>query len=563
MGPSAVANQCVVGALATWAQMHTGDPRWNHPPALFGNAIDLFGVARAQGFADSSQPAPGEMVVYGTIPLPRPELVAVPPGCEGRRGRSGHLVCGGGCDALFRRSLDRVEHPGSDGQVSDGNELRSGASPEAGELDQLRAFNAALERRLAQAPPFEAADPGQLRAAAYEGRGTMPPPEFLPQARDLTVPGRGGDIRLRVLRPEAHPAVGIYLHLHGGGWVLGGCDLQDPPLFELAQATGLVAVSVAYRLAPEHPYPAAPDDCEDAALWVLEHGPAELDAPGVFAIGGESAGANLGVVTLLRLRDRHHLDHAFQAAALLYGCYDVSMTPSQRLWGDRRLPLTTSSISWFADQYTPGLGAEERRAPDVSPLYAPLQDMPPALFSVGQLDPLLDDTLFIAARWRAAGREAELHVYPECPHGFARFPLAAASRCNRAEHAFLNRRLQGHEGGEMTDPSVVATECLRSWTIGDFDRARALIADDITFAGPFGTATGADAYMSGLQRFHQRGVLSAEIHKVFHDADEVCIFYDLCTRTGTGVVPSAAWYRIGPDGRISSVRVLFDPRPLT
>jgi acetyl esterase len=138
-----------------------------------------------------------------------------------------------------------------------------------------------------------------------------------------------------VLAPEV-PARGIYLHPHGGGWVLGDCDLQDPLLWDLAQATGLCVASVGYRLAPEHPYPAAPDDCEDAALWLLEHGPVELDTPAVFVVGGESAGANLSVITLLRLRDRHAIMSAFRAASVIYGCYDVSMTPSQRLWGERR-----------------------------------------------------------------------------------------------------------------------------------------------------------------------------------------------------------------------------------
>jgi acetyl esterase/lipase len=98
---------------------------------------------------------------------------------------------------------------------------------------------------------------------------------------------------------------------------------------------------------------------------------------------------------------------AFKASVLLYGCYDVSMTPSQRLWGDRRLRLTMRSIRWFADQHAGALDEEQRRAPDVSPLNADLRDLPPALFSVGTLDPLPDDSPFMAARWQAAGNEAE------------------------------------------------------------------------------------------------------------------------------------------------------------
>ncbi len=183
-------------------------------------------------------------------------------------------------------------------------------------IAELRAFTLEFERRLAGAAPIESVPVAASRAAGREGRGTIPPPVFLPQARDMFVAGRAGEIRLRVLAPQRDTR-GIYLHLHGGGWVLGDCDLQDSQLWDLVQATGLCVASVAYRLAPEHPYPAGPDDCEDAALWLLEHGPAELDAPPLFAIGGDSAGAHLSIITLLRLRDQHQITGAFRAANLL------------------------------------------------------------------------------------------------------------------------------------------------------------------------------------------------------------------------------------------------------
>src|SRR5260370_14285240 len=112
------------------------------------------------------------------------------------------------------------------------------------------------------------------------------------------------------------------------------------------------------------------------------------------------------------------------------------MTPTQRLWGDRRLPLTTSSIRWFADQYAPALNDDERRAPDISPLYADLHDLPPALFSVGALDPLLDDSPFMSQRWRAARHETRLTGYPEAPHRFLRLPVRAARVLLRAQHTF-------------------------------------------------------------------------------------------------------------------------------
>jgi len=205
----------------------------------------------------------------------------------------------------------------------------------------------------------------------------------------------------------------------------------------VADEAGLVGVSVDYRLAPEHPYPAAQDDCEDAALWLLEHGPSELGVPARYTIGGESAGGHLSVSTLLRLRDRHGITGAFAGANLVFGAFDLSGTPSRRHWGDRPLVLTDSGMNWFTECFLPGLDLAGRRDPDISPLYADLRGMPPALFTIGTADPLLDDSLFMAARWQAAGNTAELRVYEEGCHAFTAFPLEVAQLANQAQLAFL------------------------------------------------------------------------------------------------------------------------------
>jgi len=139
-------------------------------------------------------------------------------------------------------------------------------------LEETRALNAQIERELSTQPSVDTLPPEVTRRARREGRGIFPPPVFLPQARDLHIPGRGGDIPLRILAPQTGAPTGVYLHLHGGGWTLGDHDLQDGALWELVEATGMAAVSVGYRLAPEHPYPAGPDDCEDAALWLVDRG---------------------------------------------------------------------------------------------------------------------------------------------------------------------------------------------------------------------------------------------------------------------------------------------------
>jgi ketosteroid isomerase-like protein len=113
----------------------------------------------------------------------------------------------------------------------------------------------------------------------------------------------------------------------------------------------------------------------------------------------------------------------------------------------------------------------------------------------------------------------------------------------------------------MTDAKSVASDCLKAWTNGDFDTARALIHDQIKFAGPFATAEGAEAYLAGLRRFGDRGVRTAEIRRVFQDNDEACLIYDLVTDTPAGRIPTAGWYQLR-DGKIVAVRAFFDARPL-
>jgi len=308
-------------------------------------------------------------------------------------------------------------------------------------LAETRAFNAELERLLATVPSVHTVPAEQTRRARREGRGIYPAPVFLPKARTLEIDGPGGPITLRIIAPEREPA-GAFLHIHGGGWTLGQNDMQDPRLDRLARETGLTVVSVGYRLAPENPYPAAPDDCEAAALWLLgEEGKATLGGASVLAIGGDSAGGHLATVTLLRLRDRHEITGAFRAAVLQYGGFDLSMTPSQRLWGERNLVLSAPILNWFGDQFLPMHDREERRHPDISPLFAELSGMPPAIFTVGTQDPLLDDTLFMEVRWRAAGNATELRIWPEAPHGFISLPMTVADAAMSAEYDFLRRTL--------------------------------------------------------------------------------------------------------------------------
>lgn len=287
---------------------------------------------------------------------------------------------------------------------------------------ETKEFNEALAAMLATQPSLpEVDDAPQIRADREAGKGAFPVPVRLAEGVDRTVPGRAGDIPVRVFRPG--DVRGVLLHLHGGGWTLGTADAQDALLWELAQSAGVAVVSVDYRLAPEHPYPAGPDDCEDAARWLIAEAATEFGTDRL-VIAGESAGAHLAAVTLLRLGDRAR---AFAAAQLTFGVFDLTMTPSQRQGHDKLL-IPTETMRWFYEQFLPGRGAEECRAPDISPLYADLRGMPPARFVVGTEDPLLDDSLFMAARWQAAGNGAELEIVAEAVHGFVSFPVTIAKR---------------------------------------------------------------------------------------------------------------------------------------
>ena len=308
--------------------------------------------------------------------------------------------------------------------------------------DEARTFNTALEELIASGPSVHTVAPEETRRARAEGRGIFPGPVVVPEGRDATIDGPDGNqIRLRVFVPPGDVR-GVYLHIHGGGWVLGSSHAQDPLLWKLANEAHVGVVSVDYRLAPEHPFPAGPDDCEAAARWLVGGGGADLfgdDAVRRVVIGGDSAGAHLAVLTLLRLRDGHGITDPFVGANLVYGAFDLTMTPSQLRWGDRNLVLSTPIMAWFYDCFLPGMPPAERRDPAVSPLYADLAGLPPALFTVGDLDPLLDDSLFMAARWSVAGNDAELLVYPDAVHGFNGFPLRLSNVANEAQWRFIEK----------------------------------------------------------------------------------------------------------------------------
>ena len=204
-------------------------------------------------------------------------------------------------------------------------------------------------------------------------------PALPPQQRTIDVGGR--QLNIRVFRPD--DARAVYLETHGGGgWSGGSAAMCDVPNADLAQACSVVAVAVDHRLAPAHPFPAAPDDCEAAALWLLEHAPAEFGVDRLL-IGGRTAGAHLAMLTALRLRDRHGVDDRIAGLNLVNGLFDLSMTPSQRHAGSDTLITNADDIRRVLNEFMPGTTAEERRHPSMSPLYADLTGMPPRCSPAG------------------------------------------------------------------------------------------------------------------------------------------------------------------------------------
>lgn len=300
---------------------------------------------------------------------------------------------------------------------------------------EIRELNARIVDSLTGLRPLWETPVEDVRRAREEGRSVFGPIHRSERAHDENLETSVGPIGIRVIRPHGEPR-GVYLHFHGGGWVLGATHHQDLRLVRLADATRQVVVSVDYRLAPEHPYPAGPDDCEQAAAALISQAPERFDAP-LTTLGGESAGAHLALVTALRMRDRHDFN-GFRAINLLYGIFDIRLTPSARAFGPGPQVLTTDAMRWFIDQFA---AKEDTDDPDLSPLLADLRGMPPAVFTVGTNDPLVDDTLFLAARWRSA--PCDLEVVEGAPHAYDAFDVVAGARSLARINRFLSAALSG------------------------------------------------------------------------------------------------------------------------
>lgn len=256
----------------------------------------------------------------------------------------------------------------------------------------------------------------------------------------LNLPNGSGSVPVRILHP-AGQARAVVLDIHGGGWVVGSAGLNDRLNAHLVAEAGLAVVSVDYRLLNEPRgvfLPDAVSDCLAAARWLVAHAAERFGADQLLLIG-ESAGGHLAALTALELRTSGQLD-AFLGCIFVYGAFDLTGTPSVRNAGPDTLLLNGPTMAADLARLTPGLDEARRRQPDISPLYADLTGMPPALFLVGEIDPLVDDSRLMAAAWAGAA-PAELVIAPASPHGFMHFGGPNAAHARAAIRDWLDHRL--------------------------------------------------------------------------------------------------------------------------
>ena len=274
----------------------------------------------------------------------------------------------------------------------------------------------AMLKQLAAAPGPALSDmPVSDARAMYRMMRPAAPELAVGRVEDRTVPGPGGAIPLRIFTPSGSGPFPVFVNFHGGGWVIGDLETADAISREFCNRVGCIVVAVDYRLAPEHRFPAAVDDCYAATRWVADHA-RELNADSArLAVGGESAGGNLAAIVCHLARDRGGPPIRFQLLA--YPVTDAKFdTPSYRDNAEGYL-LTRESMEWFWNTYCPDGAAR------VNPLATPLNatsfaKLPPALVMTAEFDPLRDEGAAYANKLKAAGVAAEYVCFDGLIHDF-------------------------------------------------------------------------------------------------------------------------------------------------
>ena len=273
-------------------------------------------------------------------------------------------------------------------------------------------------KAVAGGPPLWELAPDEARAGVDANAAVIGPGPDLASVRDIVIPSPAGGMKARVYSPGAN-APGVIVYFHGGGWVVGSLDGWDASCRALAAASGCDVVSVDYRLAPEHVFPAAVDDAFDALVWVASDGPDGLAAGRPVVVAGDSAGGNLAAVCALRARDTGGPPLALQL--LVYPVTDCDLERrSYRQYDGDELILNRRDMVWFWDHYLPDPAA--RVHPDASPLRArDLSGLPPAYVITAEHDPLREEGFDYADRLRAARVPVEHRHFGSQIHAFFTF----------------------------------------------------------------------------------------------------------------------------------------------
>jgi acetyl esterase len=263
-------------------------------------------------------------------------------------------------------------------------------------------------------PPLWEQTPEEGRAVVAANASVIGAGPFVASVRDLVIPGQAGGIPARVYSPAAG-APGVVVYYHGGGWVLGSVDEWDASVRAFAVASGCDVVSVDYRLAPEHVFPAAVDDAYDALVWAA----GSLADGRPLIVAGDSAGGNLAAVCALRARDAGGPSLALQL--LVYPVTDHDLErKSYHQYDGTEFILNRRDMAWFWGHYVPDPAA--RANPYASPLRATdLSGLPPAYIVTAEHDPLRDEVFAYADRLRAAGVPVEHQHYGTQIHAFFTF----------------------------------------------------------------------------------------------------------------------------------------------
>ena len=301
--------------------------------------------------------------------------------------------------------------------------------------DDIVEMNRNISRLIENAPPTHEIPFEVLRKIRSEGGGLLPDQPKSKTAKNRIIEYNKSTISIREFVIE-NPKF-IYMHIHGGGFCLGSSEGQDSGLETMTKKLGCTVISIDYKLAPENPYPAPTDDCENAALWLIEN-MISVYGTDKIVIGGESAGAHLSVTTLLRLKSKN-LHKNIKAMNLVFGTYSANPLPSEIFSKDKTLLLSSEMMKKFEDSYLQN--NEDKINSDVSPMFGDFNDMPPAIFTIGTKDVLLDHSLLLYSRWLAQNNIAEIIIVPGADHAFIAFPCDTTTAVTDELNKFILKQI--------------------------------------------------------------------------------------------------------------------------